>query len=96
VVGVLAFVALKPSRLIAGMIAGSCGVGIGVWLLVWQGDAAFQRNGNNLKIILAVAFGIAYGLFWLADRLGLIADPYMKERNDVYEEKPEEARHEVR
>ena len=83
---------MKPSRLVAGMIAATRGVGLGVVFIVWQGDRAFAGNMGALKIDLAVAFGVSYGLFWVADRLGLIADAFTKdsEISDVYPEKPKD------
>jgi len=80
---------MRPSRLVAGGIAGTCGVVASLAFIVWRGDRLFS-NGGDVRIIIAIAFGIAYGLFWLADRLGLLADPFTKdsEINDVYPEKP--------
>ena len=73
---------MRPSRCVAGLIAGICGAVVCVVYFVTEGEAVLHSQ-ENLHIILAVP----YGLFWLADRLGLLDDPYTK-ATSIYDKKP--------
>ena len=78
---------MKPSRLVAGIIAGGCGMIVGIALISLEHP--FLLTEINTRVIFALSFGAACGVFRLADRFGLVADPFSNDANRIYDEKPE-------
>jgi hypothetical protein len=78
---------LRPSRFVAGIIAGTSGAVFLLAVFVREGDELLRQGGEWPWMILKIGFGVALGLLWFADHLGLLADPHTK-ATSVYEKKP--------